>query len=75
MAKKEYRIGIRPTAGGDKWSVDVMHDGEYVSEMCKYFNHLYKGKTPNQKIAKLSKERAAEYIKELEEKGYSQIKP
>ena len=71
--KKEYRYNITPTAGGDKWEVDVLHDGKFVSEKRMYFNHLYTGKAPNRKIIKLSKDRAAEYIAQLESEGYTKI--
>lgn len=71
--KKEYRYNITPTAGGDMWSVDVLHDGKFVSEKRKEFNHLYTGKAPNRKIIKLSRVRAAEYIEQLEKEGYTRI--
>lgn len=67
---KEYKYNITPTASGDKWEVEVLHDGQYVAEMRRYFNHLYRGKAPNRKIVKNSRDRAAEYIVELEAQGY-----
>ena len=71
--KKEYKYDITPTAGGDLWTVEVLHDGKYVSEMREFFNHKYTGKAPNRKIIKLSKDRAAEYIAQLESEGYTKI--
>lgn len=68
---KEYKYNIMPTAGGDKWTVEVLHDGKYVSEMRQYFNHLYKGKAPNRVIVKSSRSRAEEYMAQLEAQGYT----
>ena len=68
--KKEYKVNITPTAAGDKYTVEVLHDGEYVSDMRKYFNHLYVGKGTNRKVVKNSRTRAEEYIAELEASGY-----
>lgn len=68
--KKEYKINITPTAGGDKYTVEVLHDGQYVAEMREYFNHLYRGKGTARKVVKLSRTRAEEYIRALEEQGY-----
>lgn len=71
--KKEYRYNIAPTASGDMWSVEVLHDGRFVSDMRRSFNHIYQGKAPNRKIVKLSKEQAKEYIAQLENDGYTKI--
>ena len=68
--KKEYIINITPTAAGDKWSIDVMHDGKYIGELGRSFNHQYTGKGTARKIVKLSRVRAEEYIAELEANGY-----
>lgn len=68
--KKEYKINITPTASGDLWTVTVLHDGRYVSEKRRFFNHLYRGKAPNRKIVKIARDRAEAYIKELEAEGY-----
>lgn len=68
--KKEYMYDITPTASGDFWTVEVMHDGKYVAEMRKFFKHQYTGKAPNRKIVKLARFRAEEYITELEAAGY-----
>ena len=68
--KKEYKYNITSTAAGNMWEVEVLHDGQYVSEMRKYFNHLYRGKAPSRTIVKKSRDRAEEYIAELESKGY-----
>lgn len=69
--KKEYRYRINPTAAGVKYTVEVLHNGKYVPDMCRYFNHQYRGKAPNRKIIKLSRTRAEEYIAELEASGYT----
>lgn len=68
--KKEYKFDITPTASGDLYTVEVMHDGVYVGEMRKFFNHRYTGKGANRKIAELSRKRAEAYMAELVEKGY-----
>lgn len=68
--KKEYKVDITPTAGGDLYTVEVMHDGHYVSEKRRFFNHLYRGKAPNRKIIAKSRDRAEAYIAELEAEGY-----
>lgn len=68
--KKEYLYSISPTASGDLWTVEVMHDGKYVAEMRRDFNHMYRGKAPNRTIVKRSRTRAEEYIAELEAAGY-----
>jgi uncharacterized protein (DUF3084 family) len=68
--KKEYRVNITPAPDGDRYTVEVLHDGQYVADMRRYFNHLYTGKAPNKKVVKNSKTRAVEYIAELENAGY-----
>ena len=68
--KKEYMVDITPTAAGLKYTVEVLHDRKYVSEMRQYFNHLYTGKGTNRKIVKNSRARAEEYIEELKAAGY-----
>ena len=71
--RKEYRVNIIPTASGDKYDIDVLHDGRFVGEMGKRFNHLYTGKGTSRKIAVLAKVRAKEYVEELERNGYQQV--
>ncbi len=71
--KKEYKYTITPTASGDLWTVEVLHDGKYINEMREFFNHKYAGKAPNRKITQLSRDRAAEYIKRLESEGYIRL--
>lgn len=69
--KKEYKLDITPTAGGDLYTVEVLHDGKYVAEMREFFNHMYRGKGTNRKVVMNSRKRAEAYIAELEGRGYT----
>lgn len=71
--KKEYKYNITPTAKGNLWTVEVLHDGKYVSEMRQFFNHKYTGKAPNKKIIQSSREQAQQYMQQLEKDGYIKI--
>ena len=68
--KKEYKVRITPTSSGDKYTIEVLHGGKHVADMRRYFNHIYTGKGTNRKIVKKSRDRAEEYIAELEAQGY-----
>lgn len=69
---KEYKKIARSFQDGTHYTIEIYHDGVRILSETQFFGHLYRGKGGRRKIIKIARQRADEYVANLEAEGYQE---